>query len=117
MALQQLLEQVIPPSLKRGCRVMQLDQNTLTVSAENGAIASKLRQMTTELVSKLHVIGSEVTLIQVVVQVSTPPHMPPTEKRTISLSGKTRLAEFAESLNDSPLKDALNRLAKRHDPN
>jgi hypothetical protein len=116
MAMDQLLNQVIPLSLKRGCHVLQFKQQTLTLSAENGAIASKLRQMTTELVSKLHDIGCEVTLIQVVVQVSTPTHMPPTEKRTISLSGKTRLTEFADSLDDSPLKDALNRLAQQNNP-
>jgi hypothetical protein len=115
-AVQHLLEQVIPPSLMRGCHVMQFDQNILTLSAENGAIASKLRQMTTELASKLHHIGCEVTLIQVVVQVNTSPYSPPAEKRSISLSGKTRLTEFAESLHDSPLKDALKRLAKQKDP-
>jgi hypothetical protein len=95
---------------------MQFDQNTLTLSAKNGAIASKLRQMTTELASKLHHLGCEVTLIQVVVQVSASPYVPPTEKRSISLSGKTQLTEFAKSLHDSPLKDALNRLAKRNEP-
>jgi hypothetical protein len=117
MAMQQLLEQVIPPSLRRGCHVMQFDQNKLTLAAENGAIASKLRQMTTELVSKLHDIGHEVTLIQVVVQVSTPPYIPPSEKRVVSVSGKNQLTKLANELADSPLKDALNRLAKRNDPN
>jgi hypothetical protein len=117
MALQQSFEQVIPASLKSGCHVMQLDKTILTVSADNGAIASKLRQMTTELVSKLHINGCEVTLIQVVVQVSAPAYLPATEKPTISQSGKSRLVELADSLTDSPLRDALNRLAKRKDPN
>jgi hypothetical protein len=116
-ALQQAFELVIPASLKSACHVMHLDKTILTVSADNGAISSKLRQMTTELVSKLHIIGCEVTLIQVVVQVSAPAYMPSAEKRTISLSGKTRLTKLAESLTDSPLKDALNRLAKRNDNN
>ncbi len=114
MAMDQLLNQVIPPSLRQGCHVMQFEQQKLTLSAKNGAIASKLRQMTTELTSKLHDIGCEVTLIQVVVQVSASPDLPPTEKRTIGLEGKNRLAEFAEKLADSPLKDALNRLATRN---
>jgi hypothetical protein len=115
MAVQHLLERVMPPPLRKGCHVMQFDQNILTLSAKNGAIASKLRQMTTELALKLRHIGCEVTLIQVVVQVTASAYDPPAEKRSISLFGKTRLTEFAESLNDSPLKDALNRLVKRNE--
>jgi len=114
MALQRQLDLVIPPSLKRGCRVMQIDQQTLTVSAENGAIASKLRQMTTELAEKMRANGCEVTVIQVLVQVSVPPHTPPAEIRSISPTGKNHLTEFAGQLVDSPLKDALNRLLNRN---
>ncbi len=114
MALQQQLEDVIPPSLRRACRVIQLDQKTLTVAADNGAIASKLRQMTTELAAKMSHNGGEVTLIQVVVQVSPTPYTPPHEPRSLSVAGKKHLAEFAGKIADSPLKDALNRLAKRN---
>jgi hypothetical protein len=95
---------------------MQLNQHTLTLSANNGAIASKLRQMTTEIAAKLHDNGCEVTVIQVVVQVHAPPCIPPPETRSISLSGKTHLTELAERLADSPLKDVLKRLAKRNEP-
>jgi hypothetical protein len=95
---------------------MQLDQHTLILSANNGAIASKLRQMTTELAAKLHDIGCEVTVIQVVVQVNAPPYKPAPEIRSVGPSGKTHLTEFAERLPDSPLKDALKRLAKGDDP-
>jgi hypothetical protein len=116
MTLQQQLECVIPPSLKRGCRVMQLNQQTqtLTLSADNGAIASKLRQMTTELAAKLRENGCEVTLIQVLVQVNPPPFIPPHQAHILSASGKTHLTELSEKLPDSPLKDALNRLVKRN---
>ena len=114
MALQQQLEQIIPPSLRQGCRVMQLDQQTLTLSANNGAIASKLRQMTADIAEKLRQRECKVTMIQVVVQVSAPPHIPPHEARAMSTSGKRQLTEFAEKLKDSPLKEALNRLVKRN---
>ena len=92
---------------------MQLDNHTLTLSANNGAIASKLRQMTTELAAKLHDYGCEVTVIQVVVQVNTPPYVRPIESRSVSQSGKTHLTDLAGKLADSPLKDALYRLARR----
>jgi hypothetical protein len=113
MALQRHLEQVIPPSLKRGCRVLRLDRQTMTVAVDNGAIAAKLRQMSTELAVKLQERGCEVTLIQVQVQVSAQRYIPPPKQHQLSPSGKNKLNEFAEQLSDSPLKDALNRLARR----
>jgi hypothetical protein len=112
--LQQQLDNIIPPSLKGKCRVMQLDQQTLSLSADNGAIASKLRQMTTDLAAKLREMGREVTVIQVSVQVKSTPYIPPPEARTLSISEKNLLTEFADKLADSPLKEALNRLAKRN---
>lgn len=114
MALQQHFDHVVPPSLQRGCRVMQLDRETLTLAADNGAIAAKLRQMTAELASQLRGRGCEVTVIQVQVQVSAPPYIQPPKAHLISSSGKDRISEFTEKLADSPLKDALNRLARRN---
>ena len=114
MTLQQHFEHVAPPSMKRGCRVMQLDRQTLTVAADNGAIAAKLRQMTTELATQLQQRGVEVTVIQVQVQVNAPPFTPPPTPLSISQSGKNHLAEFAEKLADSPLKTALSRLTRRN---
>lgn len=112
--LQQHWEHVAPPSLRRGCRVTHLDQETLTVVADNGAIASKLRQMTPELAAELRGKGVEVTVIQVQVQVSAPPFKPARQPRSLGLTGKTQLTDFAEKLTDSPLKEALNRLARRN---
>lgn len=92
---------------------MHLERHTLTVAADNGAIAAKLRQMTTELAAQLQQRGVEVTVIQVQVQVSAPPIPPPPKVLSLSQSGKNQLAKFAEKLPDSPLKNALNRLTRR----
>jgi hypothetical protein len=113
MALQQQLEHILPPSLRMGCRVMQLEQQKLTLTANNGAAASKLRQMTTELIEKFNNINCKITLIQVVVQVSHPPYTPPAQTRKLSSSVQKKLSQLAEKIADSPLKDALNRLAKK----
>lgn len=112
-ALQQHFELVVPLSLKRGCRVMHLEQQTLTVAADNGAIAAKLRQMTADLAAQLQQRGVEVTVIQVQVQVSAPPYIPPPKPRSLSQTGKSQLEKFADNLPDSPLKNALNRLTRR----
>lgn len=113
MALQRLLEQAIPASLKRGCRVLQLERQTMTLAADNSAIAAKLRQLSTDLAAKLQEMGCEVTVIQIQVQVNVPPHSSPPKPHLLSASGKNTLNEFAGKLSDSPLKEALNRLVKR----
>lgn len=113
ITLQQLVDQVIPKSLKRSCRVLYFKQNTLTLAADNGAVAAKLRQMTGELATHLREKGCEVTGIQVQVQVNAPAYVPPPTARTLSNTAKSQLSELAELLADSPLKAALARMASR----
>lgn len=91
----------------------QIDGQKLTLTADSGVIAAKLRQMSTELLSGLQARGCEVTVIQVQVQVSTPPYIPPAQAREIGAEGKAQLNQLAETLADSPLKQALTRLARR----
>lgn len=112
-ALQRQLTQLVPPALSRACRVTQIDGQKLTLTADSGVIAAKLRQMSTELLSGLQARGCEVTVIQVQVQVSTPPYIPPAQAREIGAEGKAQLNQLAETLADSPLKQALTRLARR----
>jgi len=112
-ALQRQLAQLIPPALSRACRVAQSDGITLTLIADNGVIAAKLRQMSTNIIAGLQARGCEVTVIQVQVQVSTPPYIPPAQAREIGAEGKAQLNQLAEALTDSPLKQALTRLARR----
>lgn len=114
MALQRQVEQVLPSALRRGCRAIKLERQTLTLAANNGAIAAKLRQMGAEIAASLQALGREVTVIQVQVQVSAPPFVPPPQPRTLSPRGKNQLREFADDLSDSPLKDALKRLSAKN---
>jgi hypothetical protein len=113
MTLQQQWEQTIPPSLKRSCHVAFLNQETLTIEANNGAVAAKLKQMAPELVSQLRKNGLEITVIQVQVQVnaSNSPDLEPA--RMLNPTEKSLLTNFADQLVDSPLKTALNRLAHK----
>ncbi len=85
----------------------------MTLAADNGAIAAKLRQLSSDLAAKLQERGCEVTVIQVQVQVNVPTYTPPPKPHLLSASGKNTLSEFAGKLSDSPLKEALNRLTKR----
>ena len=103
--------QIAPPSLLRASSVSHIENGTLTLTANNSAIASKLRQMLPELLKHLQLQGCEVTGIQVRVQVTIPPNKVTAPPSMISVSGKHQLNELAKSLGESPLKTALQRLA------
>ncbi|MDX8399093.1 MAG: DciA family protein [Gallionellaceae bacterium] len=111
-ALQRQYEQLAPISLIRHSHVLHLQQKILTLAANNGAIAAKLRQLAPELIQLLQNRGCEVTVIQVRVQVSVPPPVHTVTPARLSEAGKKHMTELAEKLADSPLKNALQRLVK-----
>jgi hypothetical protein len=111
--LQRLYESLVPPALQRSSQVLQLHQQTLFIAANNGAVAAKLRQMTTELISLFQARGCEVTGIQIKVQVTAARAPLPSEPRRLGREARDALGELQENLADSPLKTALKRLLRR----
>lgn len=112
LALQRQYEQLVPTSLARTSRVMQLDRQTLMLAADNGAVAAKLRQLAPRLAQMLQESGQEVTAILVKVQVALPPITPPVSQAALSSTGQKQLIASAEKLPDSMLKRALQQLAR-----
>lgn len=112
-ALQQHYQLIVPHPLLQASRVIQLHGQTLILSADNGAVAAKLRQISAKLISLFRTRGCEVTGIQIRVQVrvNTTPATP--APRILGNSGRKELENLALNLQDSPLKTALRRLAKR----
>lgn len=92
---------------------MQFDQQILTLAADNGAVAAKLRQLAPRLAQLLQQSGLEVTVIQVKVQVSVPPINLPDSPAALTATGQNKLLTSAEKLPDSQLKRALQRLGKK----
>jgi hypothetical protein len=113
-SIQSLYEQIAPVSLLRSSQVLCIETGLLTLAANNGAIAAKLRQMTPELLRQLQLQGCEVTGIQVRVQVTVPPNPRPALPSSLSEEGIQQLNNLASTLGDSPLKSALQRLANRN---
>lgn len=111
-ALQRHYEQIAPPSLARASHVVYLERNILLLAANNGAVAAKLRQLAPELARLFKDKGHEVTGIQVRVQVTTPPLKRSATPTTLSVNGRQTLNDMADKLPDSPLKSALQRLAR-----
>jgi hypothetical protein len=113
--LQHLLFEAVPPALAAASRVSNLQSGLLVISADNAAVAAKLRQLAPRLLSHLGKAQFQVTGIRVDVQVKahkikaeddvTPRALPPEAIREI-----TRLSQ---RLPTSPLRSALTRLAAR----
>lgn len=111
-ALQLLYEQVAPPSLARASHVLNLEQQMLLLAADNGAVAAKLRQLAPQLAQLFRDRGHEVTGIQVHVQVALPPARRSMAPAALGAAGRQALADLAGKLPESPLKNALQRLAR-----
>jgi len=113
MALQKLFEQIVPASLLHYSRVLKLESQILTIAANNSAIAAKLRQIAPTITKKFQDGGCEVTGIQVRVQVTFTPPAESVVRPVLSRVGRNRLIELATGLSDSPLKNALQQLARK----
>ena len=112
-ALQRHFDHIVPPSLKNSSHVLQLNRRAVTIAATNGAVAAKLRQMTTELISLFQARGCEITGIRIKVQVTIPQITNPDRPRKLGKAAREALIKMDENLAESPLKTALQRLAKR----
>ena len=84
----------------------------LILSANNGAVAAKLKQMAPRILDFLRARGHEITGIRLQVQVSIRDN--PLPQKQISLSSEARVAidSLSQRLDASPLKAALKRLAR-----
>jgi hypothetical protein len=113
--LQHLLFAAIPPALAGASRVSNFKSGLLVISADNAAVAAKLRQMTPRLLSHLGKSEIEVTGIRVDVQVKA--HKIKAEdtvtRRALPADAIQEISGLAERLPPSPLKSALTRLARR----
>src|SRR5476649_2434137 len=67
--LQRILLNTAPPALTQACCVKQLRVGTLTLLAENAAIAAKLKQLAARLLATYQKQRSQVTSIRIEVQV------------------------------------------------
>lgn len=113
-ALQRLFISVTPPHLAQSIQVSGLQLGTLSISVANATIAAKLRQLAPELVVLLRNKGCQVSGIRVKVQVSFLSNRPKPAPRKLGRAAQLALNELSSGLNDSPLKLALEKMAKKN---
>jgi len=109
-SLQQAYREIAPPALASVTRVGACSQGRLTLFADSGAVAAKLKQVSPVLLLELQKRGLEVNLIEVRVQVSgNPARLAKIDKklRKISPQALDGVARLADRLAPSPLREAL----------
>lgn len=113
-ALQRHFISVAPPHLAQSSQVqvLGLQLGTLSIAVANATVAAKLRQLAPELVTMMQNRGCEVSGIRVKVQVSFDRLQPKPAPHKLSKTARNALDELSQSLNDSPLKLALEKMAK-----
>lgn len=104
---------VAPPHLAQSSQVLGLQSGTLSVSVANSTIAAKLRQLAPELVTLLQSGGCQVSGIRVKVQVSYDSSRPNPAPRKLGKAAQRALNELSSNLGDSPLKLALEKMARK----
>lgn len=113
--LQAILVQALPPALTRNCRVANFKQGVLIIHTENGALASKLRQMTTSIATRFRQQGEPLSEILIRVQPLNPEAPPTPRPRAahIGEAGRQALNDLAGTLPEGGLKTALTTLLLR----
>lgn len=116
---------LIPAQLTQYCRLGPILDSKLTILVENGAVASKLKQISPSLLIKLQQRGWKVTAFQILVQAhnalrnSRPIEKQEHNKRKLKLSqtGKECLTQLAATMPDSELKKTIQFFVKKHQDN
>ncbi len=111
--LQSALAEVLPGNLAANSSVAVVKAGELILSADNGAVAAKLKQMAPRILVFLRQQGFQITGIRLQVQVRVRDN--PLLQKQISLSSDARdaIGLLSDRLDPSPLKTALKRLGRR----
>jgi hypothetical protein len=103
-----------PEHLGKASRVANYKSGTVVIHADNGAVAVKLRQMAPTLASEFSKKGLECNGVAVKVQaIEISSHSPEHVARPLPVGGSRALTELAESLPESPLREAIETLLAR----
>jgi hypothetical protein len=123
--MQQIFLTILPSYLAQSCNLGKISNRKLTVLAENGAIASKLKLISPSLLLQLQKLGWDITAIQISVQAHYYAKDSQTfinkernkKKPKLSQTGIESLDQLATSLPDSELKNSIQSLLAKHKKN
>lgn len=116
MALETLLQALLPEPLKAHCRLLAIREDTLVLAADSPVWAARLRFHAPQLVKQFN-RNQTVKLHTFQIRVRPPERIVPTQRRQSmsrrSKNSTTALKQVAQTVSDPGLKTALLRLANR----
>ena len=113
--LQTLYLRSAPRELAASSRVKSYRAGTLCISADNGAVAAKLKQLAPTLLSSIRKNDAEITSIRIEVQVGgSPSAHGRREKKDVPDQALREFEQLAERVDRDDLKLALANLVRRH---
>lgn len=113
-ASQKIWNTILPDALKPFTQAGSVKHKRLTVYADNGAVAAKIKLLLPSLLAKLQKQGLEVTSIRVEMQVKSSPRKSVKPVRSISPEAASNLRKLADELSGSALGEALDKLSRRN---
>lgn len=114
MALQPLVDRCVPASLRVPLKVANFREGTLVLTAPNGALAHRARLAVPALLAALQRLEPAVHALRIEVQRTFPEPRPPRKVAVLSATARESLQGLADTLPDSDVKAAVQRLLKRH---
>lgn len=112
--LQRVYQEAVPPELARSSRIGWAREGVLSIVADTSAMAAKLRQMSTRVLNRLRQSGFEFNSMRIEVQVDRAAAPPPrNSSKQLSPLALSAIDEALQDISESPLKEALERLARR----
>lgn len=114
LKLSRRLEQCLPAGLRDAARVANYKSGKVVIHTDNGAVATKIRQMSQRLMGELSREGSQCNVIDVKVQpLQIPSESRHSTKKPLSAQATGSLSATARALPDGPLRQALEHLLQR----
>lgn len=114
LKLSRHFEAIAPIGLRDAAHVANYKSGKIIIHADNGAVATKIRQMSQRLCDKLSKSGMDCSDIEVKVQPRNIPFQAtPSTQKPISALACTMLRSTSERLPKGPLREALERLLQR----
>ena len=114
LELQTLYSRSVPRELAASSRVKNYKTGTLFVSADNAAVAAKLKQLAPRTLMSLREVEAEVTAIRIEVQVTGAQRVYKSAKKALTPDAVEKFDSLTRRVPDGALKTALAALVKRH---
>lgn len=112
--LQKCLNLYLSTVIRENCAIASFQHGTLTILVNNAQWATRLRYQQNKLKQQLQEHHEFSGIHKITIKVSPSPLSEPEEVHGLTMSSKTAkiIAETAENINHSALKEALQRLSK-----